>query len=145
MATKARSAIGGLLLGSVSEGLLSHADGPFLLIGPHASLDAVPALTPVAAIEDDSPSNAIRAALAAWTASFDGPPPQLADVGDRGHAADALTELADQVDNAVIVVASTRWTDPDRMHLRSVARRLARDAHHPVLVVPAQRVPAAAR
>jgi len=145
MATKARSAIGELLLGSVSEGLLSHADGPFLLIGPHASPDAGHALTPVAAVEDDSPSDAVSAALAAWAASFHGPPPRLADAGGGSHAADALMELADQVDHAVIVVASTRWTDPDRMHLRSVARGLARDAHHPVLVVPAERVPAAAR
>ena len=53
-------------------------------------------------------------------------------------------ELADRVDNAMIVVASARWTDPDRTHLRSVARRLAHDAHHPVLVVPAERVPAPA-
>jgi nucleotide-binding universal stress UspA family protein len=145
MATKARSALGELLLGSVSEGLLSHADGPFLLIGPHASLEAgPPELTPVASVEGDSPSGAITAALTVWAASFDGPPPRLADVADRGHAADTLMELADHVDNAVIVVASTRWTDPDRLHLRSVARRLARDARHPVLVVPAERVPAAA-
>src|SRR6476659_10009707 len=77
MATKARSAIGELVLGSVSEGLLSHADGPFLLIGPNASPDgSLTGLTPVASIEDDSPSDAVGTALAAWSASFDGPPPQ---------------------------------------------------------------------
>ena len=145
MATKARSAIGELVLGSVSEGLLSHADGPFLLIGPNASPDGSPtAVTPVAGIEDGSPSDAVGTALAAWSASFDGPPPRLADMGRGGRAADALMELADRVDNAIIVVASARWTDPDRTHLRSVARRLAHSAHHPVLVVPAERVPAPA-
>jgi len=145
MATKARSAIGELVLGSVSEGLLSHADGPFLLIGPNASPDGSPTgLTPVASIEAGPRSDALGAALAAWSASFDGPPPQLADLARGGRAADALMELADRVDNAMIVVASARWTDPDRTHLRSVARRLARDAHHPVLVVPAERVTAPA-
>ena len=145
MATRARSAIGGLVLGSVSEGLLSQADRPFLLIGPHAAPDAAPsALTPVAGLEVGPRADAIGAALDAWSASFDGPPPQLADVSDDAHAVDALMELADRVDNPVIVVASSRWTDPERTHLRSVARRLAHDAHHPVLVVPAARVPAAA-
>jgi nucleotide-binding universal stress UspA family protein len=145
MATRARSAIGELMLGSVSEGLLSHADRPFLLVGPKASSDAAPAgLTPVAGIEVGPRSDAIGVALDEWSASLGGPPPQLAEVGHDGRAADVLMELADRVDNAVIVVASTRWTDPDRPHLRSVARRLARDAHHPVLVVPAQRVPAPA-
>jgi len=145
MATRARSAIGELVLGSVSEGLLSHADGPFLLIGPKASPYATPAaLTPVAGVEPGPRSDAIRAALAAGSASFDGPPPQLAEVGPNGQAVDALMDLADQVDDAVIVVASTRWTDPARTHLRSMARRLVHHAHHPVLVVPAQRVPAPA-
>ena len=100
--------------------------------------------TPVAGSEDGLTSDAVGSALAAWSASFDGPPPRLADLGHGGRAADALMELADRVDNAMIVVASARWTDPDRTHLRSVARRLARDAHHPVLVVPAERVPASA-
>ena len=50
-------------------------------------------------------------ALAAWSASFDGPPPRLADIARR-RAADALMELADRVDNPVIVVARARWTDP---------------------------------
>ena len=83
--------------------------------------------------------------IAGKLAAAAGPPPRLAELGERGRAEDTLTELADQVDNAVIVVASTRWTDPDRLHLRSVARRLAHDAHHPVLVVPAERVPTGAR
>jgi nucleotide-binding universal stress UspA family protein len=145
MATRARSAIGELVLGSVSEGLLGHADGPFLLIGPNASPEVSPdGLTPVAGSEDGMTPDAVGSALAAWSSSFDGPPPRLADLGHGGRAATALMELADRVDNAMIVVASARWTDPDRTHLRSVARRLAHHAHHPVLVVPAERVPASA-
>jgi nucleotide-binding universal stress UspA family protein len=145
MATRARSAIGQLVLGSVSEGLLSHADRPFLLIGPKASPDAPSvALTPVAGTEVGLRADAIGAALDAWAASFDGPPPQLAETSPDGQAVDALMALADQVDDSLIVVASSRWTDPERTHLRSVARRLAHDARHPVLVVPAARVPATA-
>jgi nucleotide-binding universal stress UspA family protein len=145
MATKARSAVGELVLGSVSEDLISHADGPFLLVGPHASADGrADGLTLVAGVEHGSPSDAVKAALTAWSAAFDGPPPRLVEVGGNGRATDALMDLADQVDDAVIVVASARWTDPGRTHLRSAARRLARDAHHPVLVVPAERVPASA-
>ena len=51
------------------------------------------------------------------------------------HPADALIDFADRIADAVIVVASNRWTDADHTHLRSVARRLAHEAHHPVLVV----------
>ena len=146
MATRARSAIGGLVLGSVSEGLLKPS-GPPVPAHRHpmpAPEAAPPASTPVAGLEVGPRADAIGAALDAWSASFDGPPPQLADVSDDVDAVDALMELADRVDNPVIVVASSRWTDPERTHLRSVARRLAHDAHHPVLVVPAARVPAAA-
>jgi len=49
----------------------------------------------------------------------------------------ALIEFADRLVDAVIAVASVRWTDPGHSHLASVARRLAQHAHHPVLVLPA--------
>jgi nucleotide-binding universal stress UspA family protein len=62
------------------------------------------------------------------------------EVAHARHAADALIEFAGQVTDPVLVVASTRWTDPDHRHLTSVARKLAHEARHPVLVVPAERV-----
>jgi nucleotide-binding universal stress UspA family protein len=62
------------------------------------------------------------------------------EVAHARHAADALIEFAGQVTDPVLVVASTRWTDPDHRHLTSVARKLAQEARHPVLVVPADRV-----
>ena len=55
------------------------------------------------------------------------------------HPTDALIDFADRIADAVIVVASSRWTDADHTHLRSVARRLAHEAHHPVLVVRGER------
>ena len=61
------------------------------------------------------------------------------EVAHARRAADALIEFADRVVDAVLVVASTRWTDPEHRHLTSVARKLAHEAHHPVLVVPAER------
>jgi nucleotide-binding universal stress UspA family protein len=59
--------------------------------------------------------------------------------------AEGLIDFADHVADAVLVVASARWADPQHTHLTSVARKLTHDAHHPVLVIPAQRarVPAA--
>jgi nucleotide-binding universal stress UspA family protein len=59
------------------------------------------------------------------------------------HPTDALIDFADRIADAVLVVASARWTDADHSHLRSVARRLAHEAHHPVLVVRADRLPPA--
>jgi nucleotide-binding universal stress UspA family protein len=59
------------------------------------------------------------------------------EVTHARHPADALIDFADRVDDAVIAVASVRWTDPHHAHRTSVARRLAHQAHHPVLVVPA--------
>jgi nucleotide-binding universal stress UspA family protein len=59
------------------------------------------------------------------------------EVTHAKHPADALIDFADHVDDAVIAVASVRWTDPHHAHRTSVARQLAHEAHHPVLVVPA--------
>jgi nucleotide-binding universal stress UspA family protein len=59
------------------------------------------------------------------------------EVTHAKHPAEALMDFADRVDDAVIVVASARWTDPRHAHRTSVARQLAQQAHHPVLVVPA--------
>ena len=59
------------------------------------------------------------------------------DVTRSSDVADGLMERADLMADVVVVVVSTRWTDPDHAHLRSVARRLAHRSHHPVLVVPA--------
>ena len=59
--------------------------------------------------------------------------------GSERDAADGLIEMADRMADVVIVVVSTRWTDPDHAHLASVARRLTHRGHHPVLVVPATR------
>jgi nucleotide-binding universal stress UspA family protein len=61
------------------------------------------------------------------------------DVAHASSPTDALIEFANRVADAVLVVGSVRWTDPDHSHLRSVARALTRYAHHPVLVVPAGR------
>jgi nucleotide-binding universal stress UspA family protein len=59
------------------------------------------------------------------------------DVTRSSDVADGLMEKADLMADVVVVVVSTRWTDPGHAHLRSVARRLAHRSHHPVLVVPA--------
>ena len=180
MSTRARSAFGELLLGSVSEGVLAHTSNAVLLVGPHASPERPPAHpTLVAGVDGRPQSAAVIPAVVSWTAAFDGPPPWLVevlpvtretvDVGDVAdssdvhrlasrlqaqgvesewevtHAkepADALIEMADRMVDAVIVVASSRWTDPDHSHIGSVARRLAHDAHHPVLVVAAERTAA---
>jgi nucleotide-binding universal stress UspA family protein len=52
------------------------------------------------------------------------------------HAADSIVEFADRIGDAVVALASERWTDPDRRHLVSVTRAVARSSRWPVLVVP---------
>ena len=63
------------------------------------------------------------------------------DVARIPDAADGLIQKADLMADVVVVVVSTRSTDPLHAHLRSVARRLTHRSHHPVLVVPAGRNP----
>lgn len=53
-----------------------------------------------------------------------------------GHPADALVEFSDRLGDAVIALGSKRWTDAGHSHLGSVARSVAHDGRHPVLVVP---------
>jgi nucleotide-binding universal stress UspA family protein len=175
MATRARSPLGEMVLGSVSEELLTHTGHPILLVGPRADVeDFHGSPTLVAGVDGTEFSAALLPTVVTWQASFDGPHPWLVEVlpvarepealGDSAessyvhrlatalaragveaewevthgrHAADALIDFADHVADAVIAVASARWTDPHHAHRTSVARRLAHHAHHPVLVVPA--------
>lgn len=175
MGTRARSPLGELLLGSVSEELLTHTDSPVLLVGPHASVpDPTGRPTLVAGVDGSGVSEALLPTLIAWKAAFGGPRPWLVEVlpvtreaaphpdvadtadvhrlannfAEKGletdwevahakHPADALIDFADRVEDAVIAVASVRWTDPRHAHRTSVARQLAHEAHHPVLVVRA--------
>ncbi len=60
------------------------------------------------------------------------------EVAHAKHPTQGLIDFADRVADAVLVVASSRWTDPDHPHLKSLARRLTHHAHHPVLVVAAE-------
>jgi nucleotide-binding universal stress UspA family protein len=61
------------------------------------------------------------------------------DIAHAKRPTEGLTDFADHVADAVLVVASSRWTDPQHTHFTSVARKLTHRAHHPVLVVPAER------
>jgi nucleotide-binding universal stress UspA family protein len=176
MGTRARGRLGELLLGSVSEELLTHTQHPVLVVGPHAGVEHLSGSpTLVAGVDASDVSAALLPTLATWRESFGGATPWLVEVlpvprepvgptdvaesadvhrvaatfARKGldaewevthakHPADALMDFADRVeDDAVIAVASVRWTDPHHAHRTSVARRLAHDAHHPVLVVPA--------
>jgi len=60
-------------------------------------------------------------------------------IADGRDAASNLIDMADRMADVVVVVVSTRWTDPAHTHLSSVARRLTQRSHHPVLIVPAIR------
>jgi nucleotide-binding universal stress UspA family protein len=57
------------------------------------------------------------------------------EVSQDRRPVDALVDFADHVADAVLAVASSRWTDP-RPRFTSTARKLTQQAHHPVLVVP---------
>ncbi len=50
--------------------------------------------------------------------------------------AEAIESFADGMIEPVLLVNSERWNDPNRLHLHSVARRLAHHARQPVLVLP---------
>jgi nucleotide-binding universal stress UspA family protein len=49
---------------------------------------------------------------------------------------EAIESFADGMIEPVLMVNSERWNDPSRLHLHSVARRLAHHARQPVLVLP---------
>ena len=175
MGTRARGRLGELLLGSVSEELLTHTQHPVLVVGPHAGVEHLSGSpTLVAGVDASDVSAALLPILVTWRESFGGATPWLVevlpvprepagptdvaesadvhrmaatfarkgldaewDVTHAKHPADALMDFADRVEDAVIAVASVRWTDPHHAHRTSVARQLAHKAHHPVLVVPA--------
>lgn len=144
-----------LLVGPHVE-LQEQADRPGLLVGvdgspaTEAALPAVaswmrtfdgpqPWLVEVARADADR-DEAQRTDVQRWAGRLAraGVPAQW-DVALSADAADGLIEMADRMADVVVVVVSTRWTDPDQTHLRTVARRLTHRSHHPVLVVPAIR------
>ena len=59
--------------------------------------------------------------------------------------ADGLMQFADRVTDAVLVVASSRWTDSGGAHFSSTAQHAVQRAHHPVLVLPSSRDSSARR
>ena len=69
------------------------------------------------------------------------------DIAHDRHPVHALIDFADRLNervpggggDPVLAVASERWTDPVHHHWQSVARSLTHRAHHPVLVVAAER------
>lgn len=178
MASRARSALGEFLLGSVSETLLRQCRHPIVLVGPNARIDdptSIPTL--IVGVDGRSTSAPLVGLVIAWSSSFGGPRPWLVEVlplavdphasigvietcdvhrlamrleehgiaveWDVAHATDpvdGLRSFADRLGPAVIAVASNDWTDPDHLHLRSVARHLTQESQHPVLVVPAARL-----
>jgi len=85
MATRARSALGRRLLGSVTEGLLCRLSQPMLLVGPHVELSELvdrPGL--LIGVDGGPATEAVLPAVAAWMRTFDGPPPWLVEVSDAG-------------------------------------------------------------
>ena len=176
MATRALGPVGQVVLGSVSEQVLSQIERPVLMVGPRVVGDALsPSPTLVIGVGDGRVDDVVVAAVTSWYESFGGPRPWVVEVrspadaeGDDDlpslrmepitkrlaeegieadctvmhakRAADGLIEAADRVADAVLVLASTRWTDPDGAHLTSTGRRSVQLAHHPVLVVPSSPV-----
>lgn len=49
---------------------------------------------------------------------------------------DAIESFAEGIDEPLTVVDSEHWTDPSRIHLHSVARRMAHRSRQPVLIIP---------
>jgi nucleotide-binding universal stress UspA family protein len=146
MATHARGLLAETLLGSVSEAILARHPGPMLLFGPRTVLEDHPDPPKlVAALGEGSPSEAVLDAVVAWYNTFGGPAPWLVegsaqwDVLHGRQPADALLEYAESTPDAVMALASERWTDPDHRHIASVARAVTRSCRHPVMIVPAHR------
>ena len=81
MATHARGLLSERLLGSVSEAVLTHHDGPMLLIGPRfVTSDAEGAPTLIGAVDDRPASEVVLDAAEAWSNAFGAEPPWLIEV-----------------------------------------------------------------
>jgi nucleotide-binding universal stress UspA family protein len=172
LATRARGPLSELLLGSVSEELLARADRPVLLVGPKARGCAVLGDAAVAAVADLPGGEAILPWVADWVTWIGGDAwvvqvgapggdgasalvqrlagslrdrgvPAQWDVLHRRSVPEALVDFTASMGGGVVLVASQRWTDPDRIRWSSTARALVHRSPFPVLVVPVhQRVEA---
>ena len=81
MATHARGLLSERLLGSVSEAVLTHHDGPMLLFGPRfVTSDAEGAPTLIGAVDDRPASEVVLDAAEAWSNAFGAEPPWLIEV-----------------------------------------------------------------
>lgn len=177
MSTSAKSPLKQQFLGSVSEAVLSHVQGPVLLVGPRVPEDADmsrPAL--VVCVDSIDTITRARPVVTAWMNTFSSAPPrvvevvpahghQVTDGGEDVESAhpkqlteqletvgidasweilhgvnitERLEEFAATINDPVLVVASTNWTD-DRTHWHSTTRRLVQRAKRPVLVIPDRR------
>jgi nucleotide-binding universal stress UspA family protein len=170
MATAARAALRGHLLGSVSEEVLSLVERPALLVGPRVSMTPpLVAPTLVACVDGSDVTAAAVPAIAAWTRTFGGATARVAEVvamdcDERSHAVDFAGLLADAgiaashevlrsdgepsgalLDfgarvNDPIFVATSVRWTDGKLHRRSTTRRLVQQSTRPVLVVPAGRL-----
>lgn len=75
LASHARSAVGELLFGSMTDALLHHHHGPMLVVGPHVDVDAFSPSCVVVCVGADTPDGPVPAlvdAAAAWHRTFGG-------------------------------------------------------------------------
>lgn len=171
LASHARGVAGALVLGSVSEALLTRVDRPMLLVSPRVPESHALGESVIAGVADGPGAGAMLPWLAGWVRWIGGDAwvVQCAGPGDwrrtsadvarladslRARGVDAqwdilhgrspaasLIDFATCMGGGIIIVASERWTEPGRVHWASTARSLVHRSPFPVLVVPLHRRP----
>jgi nucleotide-binding universal stress UspA family protein len=108
MATSARHAVVGHLLGSVSEAVLERVDRPVLLVGPHVPAElrwTRPTL--VACVHPNVTADELVAAVADWTHTFPASPPRVVEVvPEAGFGACAAVGDTSHLDRVVEMLAA---------------------------------------
>jgi nucleotide-binding universal stress UspA family protein len=75
LGTRARRAVGELLLGGVAEALLVRSDRPLVLVGPHVDADSHPCpQNLVIAVDSETTAAALVPPVVEWTKGFGGRP-----------------------------------------------------------------------
>jgi nucleotide-binding universal stress UspA family protein len=153
LGTHARTPLGDLFLGSVSEDLLARLDRPAVLVGPRAEHDGTGPPVLVAAVDSQESASVLRPAIEAWHGAFGAGITTVVEVIDQAGIADRLAggditedslvhRLAVELGRSGIlaswevlhgtdaVEALTGYADEQPMAVLAVASRRWTGAHH---------------
>ncbi len=134
LASHARSAIGEVFAGSMTDELLHRHQGPALIVGPNVAPDCMLGDQLIVGMDEFARGTALLETARAWQSTFGGDL-DVFEVPKACDPVDALIGAAHRT-GGVIAVASHLRRGLDRARRGSVSWDLVRRSTTPVLVIP---------